>query len=773
MSTFPLYSDLPAHVQKELGARVANISKVSKLNVWIRVSSAVKSSSGSGMILLSNPNYQIFKAAGQNQVGTLYGNTETTATIGTTWAGTAVEAGVGTGNSLMPSPIVESVEIDQGEGGISRTATISITAFTKEQLEILSKYYLEPGYTIFVEIGWNDSRALSGFASTLSAKHIAQYQKFENLNKRRAATSGLYENYLGYITGGTISSQGTQYTIQVKCTGFAELPSTLTSADNSDKDSKTPQLEKSYFFTPSKIESATDEGRRKFMMMFNELPSNRRTSRVKDLIENSEVADSANFINFDETVRAKINDKSDVGFWGKLFGQSPSVEAEATSEEGGETTTVELKDGTEIVQSNRYIRFGILMKIFNSFGVESIDLAGEKISYSINSKGCIAGGFKNIFSVDGSKLYIPNAFTPKFSLASAQAGKVIGNIDANGRLGNGADSVQPTNTKLKSGTKALFPDTTTYKKTTSDGSTAQVPQYQWGYIDNLYVNFDFVKGVMETPNLLVKDALYEILNGISSAVNGLWNFQIVEASPEISGNEGVASELTIIDINLPLKSGAFNSTFEVQGTDSIFQDVSLDIDLTGAKMNQIIAERSNITVSESQPGAKSSIYSKDEDLVIKILRKTNVQVESGPVEPEKTTDEELKQKNVELFMERIVYVPSENLNPTSDFKKTYESLCYVAAYADSLVFNSLRHGSSVFESKASNNFGPLLPIKCSFTIHGISGINRGNKFKLRGIPEKYQNNGFFQVTSVKQVVSSMMWKTEVTGEFRPLLSPPA
>ena len=78
-----------------------------------------------------------------------------------------------------------------------------------------------------------------------------------------------------------------------------------------------------------------------------------------------------------------------------------------------------------------------------------------------------------------------------------------------------------------------------------------------------------------------------------------------------------------------------------------------------------------------------------------------------------------------------------------------------------------------FESTSvSNNFGRLLPIKCSFTVHGISGIKRGQKFLLRGIPDKYQNNGFFQITSVKQVVSGMMWKTEVTGEFRPRLGAP-
>lgn len=768
MSTFPLYSDIPAYVDKTLSERKADISKISKLNAWIRVSSAVDGSKGSGMMLYSNPDYKIFKAAGDSNVASLYGNTKTTSTIGVTWGGGSIDSGVGSGNSLMPSPVVDSVEIDQGEGGVSRTASISITVFTKEQLEIISEYFLEPGYTIFLEIGWNDSRALTGFASKLNATHIGQYQNFENLNKRRKNTSGLYENYLGYITGGTVSSQGTQYTVQIKCTGFAELPSTLTSSDNSDKDD-TPKLEKSYFFTPSQLLAASDEGKKRFMMMFNELPSNRRTARVQEMINFGDMADPGNFMNFDETVRAKINEKSDVGFWGRLFGQSPELESTPppTDGEQGGSVYIEVKEGTEIVQPNRYIRFWALMQILNAIGVESIKVGNENVSYSINSKGCIAGGFLNIFSIDAGKLFIPNDYTPYFNLASAQAGRVIGTLQADGTLPQSVDQNRPTSVKIAGG-KAQFPQTSDYSKT--GDVQAQIPAGQWGYIDNLYVNFDFVKGILETPNMLMKDALYEILNGMSSAVNGLWNFQIVESSPKtFSENSDVATELSIVDLNLPLQSKSLNGMFEIQGTDSIFQDVSLDIDLTGAKMNQIIAERSNITVSESQPSAKSAIYSKNKDLVIEVLRKDTATAESSAQEPEQTDDEALKARNVELFMERIAYVPAEDTTTDSDFGLTYESLCYVAAYADSVIFNSLRHGSSVYESssRVPNNFGPLLPIKCSFTIHGVSGINRGNRFKLKGIPEKYQNNGFFQVTSVKQSVSGMMWKTDVTGEFRP------
>ena len=60
---------------------------------------------------------------------------------------------------------------------------------------------------------------------------------------------------------------------------------------------------------------------------------------------------------------------------------------------------------------------------------------------------------------------------------------------------------------------------------------------------------------------------------------------------------------------------------------------------------------------------------------------------------------------------------------------------------------------------------PLMPINFSFSVHGISGIRRGDMFKVNGIPTMYKK-GFFQVLSVKHTIDGMMWKTEITGGYR-------
>jgi hypothetical protein len=84
------------------------------------------------------------------------------------------------------------------------------------------------------------------------------------------------------------------------------------------------------------------------------------------------------------------------------------------------------------------------------------------------------------------------------------------------------------------------------------------------------------------------------------------------------------------------------------------------------------------------------------------------------------------------------------------------------AYNDPAFFSALQFGSKDIEDK---DVSPLMPITFGFTIHGISGIARGQKFKVRGIPKQY-DNGFFQVLSVKHTIDGMRWKTEIDSGYR-------
>jgi hypothetical protein len=73
-----------------------------------------------------------------------------------------------------------------------------------------------------------------------------------------------------------------------------------------------------------------------------------------------------------------------------------------------------------------------------------------------------------------------------------------------------------------------------------------ISDYGAGWLNSLFVNFDFAKKILETKSLPIKDALYQILNGMSGAAGSVWDFQIVDLptpfspttciSPDFSGN---------------------------------------------------------------------------------------------------------------------------------------------------------------------------------------------------------------------------------------------
>jgi hypothetical protein len=90
-------------------------------------------------------------------------------------------------------------------------------------------------------------------------------------------------------------------------------------------------------------------------------------------------------------------------------------------------------------------------------------------------------------------------------------------------------------------------------------------------------------------------------------------------------------------------------------------------------------------------------------------------------------------------------------------------MCYLGAFSDSNVFSALKaKNDNTTESETSS---ALMPINFTFKVHGVSGIRRGDMFKVRGIPSAY-DKGFFQVLSVKHSLQGMEWTTEVTGGYR-------
>ena len=779
MSTFPNFSNIAGYATKTLtDRRKGGPYAISKLNAWVRITSAVSSNSGDGLTMVSNPNFKLFGAAG---VSSIYGNNDQSGTIGETWAGDAVNPSVGQG--YRPSPIVESIEIDEGAGNLSRKASFSIKCFSKEQMEITTKYFLEPGFTVFLEWGWNTPNSMKGLVKPLNATKIASHQNFDNLTKRRKNSSGEYDNYLGYITGGGISQEGDMWIINVKCTGFTELPAYLVNGDNSgDGDGKPSKKASDY----QNLSFQSDLNVKRWMFAFNALPSNRKTPEVKSLrdkydssLRKIKIAHVVNYINFDSTIADKINAKADGTWLGRntIFGSKGAKQTQ-----DGQTVTAEVPAGTKIVGDEKFIRFGTLMEIFNTMIMKGLKVGNENVSMYIHSDTTTCSAFDTIFSTDKSKLFIPNNKTPKFSLLDAKNSTEplttvpVDSVVDNSISYDGVTIQFPFEGSISDSVVQVrgFNKYVSYvdnESTTNNGVTKN--ERQWGFLDDLYVNFDFAKGILEASNFTVKDALYQILNGMSSAVNNLWNFQIIQTQApnttviKTDGGNTIVKKgddiLAIREVNFTYKPKDNKPyQFSLIGTDSIFKDSSLDMDMSGAKMNQVIGTRISTKINKDTSPNMGELFAKGlEDLVLREINSKKEIGDESEIDGSGTEDdEELQKKNYADFLGKLGTYPKVHLEK-SDIPTGFDinQITYVSTYEDSQLLK-------LSKEKEETTVSILLPINFSFSIHGISGIKRGDKFSVIGIPDKYYKQGFFQVLGVKHTIQNMEWVTQVEGGYR-------
>ena len=776
MSSFPNFSNIAPYVRSTLQNRVNNPYEVSKLNAWIRVISAVSNSKGNGLVLYSNPNIGLFKAAGDNAPDSIYGTTSQAGALGSTWDGTAVTPNPGVG--LRPSPIIESISVDEGAGNLSRKAEFSIKCFSKEQMELVTQYYLEPGFTVFIEFGWNTPDGAKGITKSLSATSIGAYQNFKNVDDKRKSSNGHYDNYLGFITGGSVEVSGEIWTVNVKCTGFTELPAYLVNGDNGGAEQSPEDAQKLIEKTAKEnqygnLSAEADLNKKRWMFAYNALPSNRKTVEIKkletltdDSLRSVPMAQAVNYINFDETVRDEMNAKGDGTMVSRFFGFGGAKQQSGKPSDD----RLEVPAGTELVGSEKFIRFGALMKIFNTTIAESYKIGGEEVKLAIDSSNCICGGYKNIFSTRKDKLFIPNPQTPKFDFINAKSStEPIKEIPPGEPVDNSVEygglSIKFPNNGTVSNGNTEFGSICYDDGYTTNNMGIEKSANEWGFLDDLYVNFDFASDILSTSNLNAKDAIYQILNGMASAVNDLWNFQIIE-KPAPAGNKfGVKAGspiLSIVDLNFTYKDkGAPPYEFDLIGSNSIFKEASFNMEMSGMKMNQVIGNRlGNQMGTETQPFIGKLFSEGNTDLVLKEIRKTDNN--GGTTQTAGTeTEEELKEKNYLNFLGKLGSYPKVELQK-ADIPNGFNinEKGYVAVYDDSQLLKIAKNGAEAAE------LSPLLPIRVSFTINGVSGVKRGDKFKVRGIPDMYYSRGFFQVLSVKHSLSGMQWDTEIEGGFR-------
>jgi hypothetical protein len=534
---WPTISNIDLKIANKIKSYANDNLAASGLNAWVRVYSGANR----GLILESNTDFKIFSAAGE---ASIYGNSNRSGTIGRTWdPNKSVVSDVG--RVLRPSPIITTLNSKEGQDQISRTCDFSITCFSFEQLEIIQTYFMEPGYSVGVEWGWNTQESSKGLISTANADTILNGIADTTLNNgvlssKREFTSGEYDVFLGFIVGSTVSNDGENFKVDVRLRGAPSLPTylqsqnriTIKSSGNELSTAADPDKSKATYpenELTSEADTEEEAKKRRFKYMFNELPAFRQTENVKKLIDGAKAID---FINFDRVIQSKI----DEFLASSLSPPSQNSDGTPVIGDGEETVKLSVSGGLEvdvpkekIFSTNRYIRFGLAIDILNEIGaVDKYDFGGKSVSFKLNIDTAIIGAFPYMFSTKKSKLIIPGAVPNAKSTYFLSSDEIV--QQPNGLL-NGFNIVRLPNS---------IEFVERFKDLNQFGLSEKKGYY--GYLKNLYVNFDMFKAKIEQKNKNIREILEDILNEMSSAVNSFWNFQIIEGEFRKS-NEQVGAEL--------------------------------------------------------------------------------------------------------------------------------------------------------------------------------------------------------------------------------------
>lgn len=571
-------------IEPKIASRIRskrNQSKSSQLAAWVRVFAGATSNTTKGLIISSNNEFELFKAAGELSV---YGSPTSTGALGVDWDGKPVLGG--TDRGLMPSPVINSIEIKEGKDQISRECTFQIKCFSLNQMEIVQKYFLEPGYTICLEWGWNTpeaavkmvdtSQKLGGILSQTTSRNL----DYDTLHDIRVASNGDYDTFLGFIVGGSISTEGEVYVVNVSLRGAPGLPTFLQSQHSIQIQKKEDGVvvedtgDGKKTFGPSDVmDPAADKaGDRRFKSMFNNLPAQRQIPEVKKI---SAKTAANQFINFDEYISKTIIDYAHPGFFSSNDFQVAGADI---SKE-------------KLASKNKYISMDLAIQILNSNGgLESYSLGGKKVTPYVDISTAKIGAFPNMFSTKASALVIPGAL-PQFQQYYFNKGAIT--QKANGVLYvEGVGDIGPATFDIQ-GRKFVEPGNL------KEDGYIEIGGY-WGYLKNLYVNFDMMKTKMTQSNKNIREVLLDILNEMSSAVNSFWNFQIVEHKldsdkPEYGLKKGDVL-ITVIDENWVGENPNKNiPRFYHNGVLSSFLECNLELALSAEMTNKIIMSRLSLT----------------------------------------------------------------------------------------------------------------------------------------------------------------------------------
>lgn len=614
---FPQLGNIDKRIYTTINAKGGKNLRASQTMPWIRVTSCL----GNFLSIQSSKESETFADR--------YGDTSKSGRVGMEYPGGKAQslfADEGD-RGLRPSPTIDTISISQGNEGLSKKSSFTIICYSLGQCEKIMEFFLEPGNMVLVE--WGENNNLSwGQRANIDTCSIASYNSLKVVQTKRKNSHGMYDAVLGVITGGGMSYGSNEtFEVQVELTSIGELPAYL--QHHKGIPTNTKKNDGSKVFKPRTIQGEKHIGKRLFYQMFNDLPSHKRTDKIKNLQNDPSgfATDAINFINMDKTIRDGLI---------KSTKEAHIITKTPTS--GGSKESQEVPSDMPLFSDKRYIRVALAFAIVDLCeGVKltpsPLNCGQEKTEANTSNgqivwKNTICRAHKNMFSADSNFLYIPNKFAPSFDLVGSLNNKEkdikplpdLSEMELELSTDKTADLHPRAYDSSNTDGHCYFPslkDLDLKDQAEYDGSYVNLksPKGKWGYLRDLYINFDFFCDVLDKKGLVTKDVYQELLNGLSSAVNLYWNFKIIPRGSinmhtdnepdadtyykyeEQRGDKCYtgAEELQVVDASF---GGTMNkgssvglARFQSRGTKTPFLEAELNFDIPGAMKGQVIGSK--------------------------------------------------------------------------------------------------------------------------------------------------------------------------------------
>lgn len=708
-----------------------------------------------------------------------------------------------------PSPGINSIKSEDKEPGANtRETTVSFTVFSRSQLDYIDDYFFKIGTSAIVEWGWNTyPRSNAVDYGTLGT--IAQYRKGSEVKKDGLLNQVNSLRFLDEsknipLTEDDIEDDSMYRT--VKGTGLLALWNDSVHVNNKLKAGKGNYgfvcgLLSSYSFNlrddggydcEVKICSSAN-----FAMKASNDSSAKKGKKEKDKKKDQNKEDFKYFIeNKLDEILADEGDGNDWWDWGDSDDQEKHAAKMASSAYGRFFQFDQSIGGKDAWHSDRedcYITFGYFIDIVNFFFSKKMSDNGAPV-FQFSVGGCRCVAHPNIKSTDGKVLLIPNGMSPRYNKSKTGGYKfgegsykadvegTISKLNADDQSSffevvNAEVNSDGGSAKVRSLSDALnasprddlfsllsaaarraveqgdlpggvtscmvkpFPDYATIDKQSTDGFS--------GRIGDLFINYSVIKDSVSNGHD-IKQIIKDILKKASTAVGGIWDFDLVGA------DTATANSTTVLIVDR--RYAGLTNTYDLQKEsqtwkfkshtkNSIVKSLSLDISLSDETSGQTLAPK-------DEQSAQADFHSRGRK--DRVLDGHAQQIEASKQDKDKPPeDEDEDEDDIESEEKFIIgqnvggrWIDIECVDPDR---------------------NRMLSGMKKDNNKRNSvkNNIPLDGCEVSLELDGIEGVRLLDVFTCTGVPTRYFMNGQWRAQEVSHEISDNDWKTTIKGEYLP------